>query len=229
MTKSTVLVLCGVFATLTAQASSPKSDCDFDGLKGKVHQVSHGNQMPSMEDKSHYGESETYDEQGNLIATVAVGADSRLRHSYVHVDARTVLEYWGEGPSFPVRKEDDYRLSAKFTYKYDGKGNRTEKSVFNKDGSLASKQKYTYNPKGRRISESTEVGKEVRELVKSTYDDAGNVITRTSGTQTTTYRYTQFDSAGNWIKRIASGLGIKESETQPTVQDSLEERSITYY
>jgi len=185
--------------------------------------------MPSMEDKSSHGESQTYDELGNLIASVAVGADSYLRRTYVHVDAKTVLEYWSEKPSLPDSKETDARLSAKFVYKYDGKGNRTEKSVFNKDGSLASKQKYTYNPKGRRISESTEVGKEVRELVKSTYDDAGNVITRTSGTQTTTYRYTQFDSAGNWIKRIASGLGIKESETQPTVQDSLEERSITYY
>ena len=229
MNKSFVLVLGGVLTALVAQAQPAKSDRDFDGLKGKVHQVSHGNHMPSMQDKSHHGESETYDEQGNLIATVAVGADSCLRHAYVHIDAQTVLEYWGEEPSLPGSKEDDTRLSAKFVNKYDGKGNRTEKSVFNKDGSLASKQKYTYDPKDRRISESTEVDKEVREELKFTHDKAGNVIGQTNGTQKTTYRYTQFDSSGNWIKRIVSGLGIKVGETQPTMQDSPEERFLTYY
>lgn len=227
--KLIALVLGSVLAALAVQAQPPKSDRDFDGLKGKVHQMSHGNQMPSMQDKSHDGESETYDEQGNLIASVAVGADSYLHHTYVHVDARTVLEYWGEKPSLPGSKEDDSRQSAKFIYRYDGKGNRIEKSVFNKDGSLASKQEYTYDPKGRRISQSTEVDKEVREELKFTRDKAGNVITQTSGTQKTTYRYTEFDSSGNWIKRIISGLAIKEGETQPTMQDSPEERSITYY
>ncbi len=229
MNKSTVLVLCSVIAALSARASSPKSDRDFDGLKGKVHEVSHGKLMPSMEDKSHYGESETYDEQGNLIATMEVAADSRLRRSYVSIDPRTVLEYWGEEPAFPGRKEDDYRLSAKFVYKYDGKGNRIEKSIFHKDGSLASKHKYTYDPKGRRITESTEVGKEVSDVLKFTYDEKGNLIAQASGTQKTTYRYTQFDSAGNWIKRISSGLAIKEGEAEPTLQESPEERFITYY
>ena len=229
MNKSIVLVLGSVLAALGAQARPAMSDRDCDGLKGKVHQVSHGNQMPSMQDKSHYGESLTYDEQGNLIASVAVGADSYLRHAYVHVDAQAVLEYWGEKPSLPGSKEDGSQLSAKFIYKYDGKGNRTEKSVFNKDGSLASKQKYTYDPKGRRTSQSTEVDKEVREVLKFTHDEAGNVITQTSGTQETTYRSTEFDSSGNWVKRIISGLGIKEGETRPTMQDSPEVRFITYY
>ena len=229
MNKSIVLVLCSVLAALAADGQPPKSDRDFDRLKGKVHQVSHGNQMPSMQGKSHSGESETYDEQGNLIASVAVGADSYLRHTYVRVDARTVLEYWSETLPIPGSKEDDSRLSAKFVYKCDGKGNRIEKSIFNKDGLLASKQEYMYDPKGRRISESTEVGKEVREELKFICDKAGNVIVQTNGTQKTTYRYTQFDSTGNWIKRVNSGLGIKEGETQPTMQDSPEERFITYY
>jgi len=229
MNKSTALVLCSVLVALAAQARPLMTDRDFAGLKGKVHQVSHGNQMPSMQDKSAYGESETYDEEGNLIARVEFGPDTYLRRAYVHVDAKTVLEYWSEKPSLPDSKETDAHRSAKFVYKYDGKGNRIEKSDFDKKGSLTFKHKYLYDPKGRRISESTEVGKEVRELVKFTYDDAGNVITRTSGTQTTTYRYTQFDSAGNWVKRVASGLGIKEGETQPTTQDSTEERFITYY
>jgi hypothetical protein len=230
MNKSIVLMLAGVLAALAAQARPVSSDRDCDGLKGKVHQVSHGNQMPSTQDKSHSGESETYDEQGNLIATVAVGADSYLRHTYIHIDsAQAVLEYWGDKPSLPVNREDDSRLSAKFVYKYNGKGSRIEKSVFNKDGSLASKQKYIYDSKGWRISESTEVDKEVRDVLKFTYDEAGNIIARSSGTQTTTYRYLQFDSSGNWIKRIARSLGIKEGETQPTMQDSPEERSITYY
>jgi len=228
MNKSTALVLCSVLAALTARAQPLKTDRDFDGLKGKVHQVSHGNQMPSGQDKSHSGESETYDEKGNLIARVEMGADSYLRHTYAHVDAQTVLEYWGENPSIPGN-QDASRLSAKFVYKYDGKGNRTEKSDFDKKGSLTFKHKYLYDPKGRRISESTEVGKKVRDVVKFTYDTAGNVIVQTSGSQRTTYRYTQFEGSGNWTARIVSSLGIKEGETQPTMQNSPEERSITYY
>ena len=229
MNKSIALVLCSALAALVAEARPPQSDRDFDGLKGKVHQVSHGNQMPSLQDKSHSGESETYDEQGNLIATVAVGADSYLRHTYVHIDARTVLEYWCDNPSLPGDKEDDSHLSAKYVYKYDGKGNRIEKADFDKAGSPTFTHKYLYDPKGRRISESTEVGKEVREELKFTRDKAGNVIGQTNGTQKTIYRYTQFDSPGNWVKRIVSGLGIKEGETQPTMQNSLEERFLTYY
>jgi YD repeat-containing protein len=229
MNKSIALALCSALAAVVAQAEPPKPDRDFDGLKGKVHQVSHGNQIPSLQDKSTNGKSETYDEEGNLIATVEVGADSYLRHTYFHFDAKTVFEYWGEKPPVPGSKEDYSRLSGKFVYKYDGKGNRIEKSDFDKKGSLTFMHKYLYDPKGRRISESTEVGKEVRELVKFTYDDAGNIIGRINGTQTTAYRYAQFDSAGNWAKRIIIGLGIKEGQTEPTLQESLEERSITYY
>jgi hypothetical protein len=229
MNKSTVLVLCSALFAGAARALPPKTDRDFDGLKGKVHQVSHGNLMPSMQDKSANGESETYDEQGNLIASIEVGADSYLRHTYVHDDAKMVLEYWGENPSIPGSKEDASRLSAKYVYKYDGKGNRIEKSDYDKKGSPTFEHKYLYDSKSWRISESTEVGKEVRDLLKFTYDKAGNVIAQTSGTQTTTYRYIQFDSSGNWIKRVASGLGIKEGEAQPTMQNSPEERFITYY
>lgn len=229
MNKSIALALCSVVAALSAHAESPKPDRDFDGLKGKVHQVSHGNQMPSLQDKSAYGKSETYDEQGNLIASAEVGPDSYLHHTYVHLDTKNVLEYWGEKPSLPGNKENDSHLSAKFVYRYDGRGNRIEKSDFDKKGSLTFTHKYLYDPKGRRISESTEVGKEVRDLLKFTYDDAGHITGQINGTQTTAYRYVQSDSSGNWTKRIVIGLGIKEGDAQPTMQESLEERSITYY
>jgi hypothetical protein len=229
MNKSTVLVLCSIVAALTVQAQPTKSDRDFDGLKGKVHQVSHGGLMPSVQGKSANGKSETYDEAGNLTASLDVGADSYLRHTYVHLDPKTVLEYWSENPSLPVSKEDNSHLSAKYVYKYDGKGKRIEKSDFDKKGSLTFNHKYVYDAKDRRISESTEVGKEVRDLVKFIYDKDGNVLVQTSGSQKTTYRYTHFDSSGNWTARIVSGLGIKEGESQPIMQNTHEERFITYY
>jgi hypothetical protein len=229
MNKSIALALCSVVAALSARAESPNTDRDFDGLKGKVHQVGHGNQVPSLQDKSANGESETYDEPGNLIAHVQVGPYSYLRHTYVHLDTKTVLEYWSEKPSLPGTKEDESHLSAKFVYKYDGKGRPIEKSDFDKNGSPTFTHKYLYDPKGRRISESTEVGKEVRDLVKFTYDDKGHIIGKVDDTQTTAYRYVQFDSSGNWTKRIVIGMGIKEGDTHPTMQETLEERSITYY
>jgi YD repeat-containing protein len=229
MNKSTLLVLCSVVVAMTARAQPLKTDRDFDRLKGKVHQVSHGNQMPSMQDKSHSGESETYDKQGNLIASVEVGADSYLRHTYVHLDPKTVLEYWDEDPAIPENRADASHLSAKYVYKYDGNGNRIERSDFDKKGTPTFQHKYLYDSKGRRISESTEVGKEVRDLVKFIYNKEGNVITQTSGSQKTTYRYIQFDSSGNWTKRIVSALGIKEGESEPTMQNIPEERFITYY
>jgi hypothetical protein len=229
MNKSIALALCSVVAVLSARAESPKPDRDFDGLKGKVHQVGQGNQIPSMQDKSAYGKSETYDEQGNLIWSAEVGPFSYLRHIYLHFDPKTVFEYWSEKPPIPGSKEDYSRLSAKFLYKYDGKGRRIEKSDFDKNGALTFTHKYLYDPKGRRISESTEVGKEVRDLLKFTYDDAGHILGQVDGTQTTAYRYVQFDSSGNWTKRIVIGMGIKEGDTQPTMQETLEERSITYY
>ncbi len=228
MNKSTVLLLCSVIVALAAQAEQPKSDRDFDGLKGKVHQVSHGGLMPSMQEKSTNGKSETYDEPGNLIATGEIGADSYLRHTYVHLDPKTVLEYWSENPSIPG-SQDASHLSAKYVYKYDGKGNRIEKSDFDKKGALTFTHNYVYDAKGRRISESTEVGKEVHDLVKFIYDKNGNVLAQINGSQKTAYRYIQFDSFGNWTKRIVSGLGIKEGEGQPTMQNTPEERFITYY
>lgn len=229
MNKSIALALCSVVAVLSAQAESLSSDRDFDGLKGKVHEVNHGNQVPSMQDKSAYGKSETYDEQGNQIGSAEIGPYSYLRHIYLHFDSKTVFEYWSEKPPVPGSKEDYSRLSAKFVYRYNGKGQRIEKSDFDNKGSLTFTHNYLYDPKGRRISESTEVGKDVRDLVKFTYDDAGHIIGQVDGTQTTAYRYVQFDSSGNWTKRIVIGMGIKEGETHPTMQETLEERSITYY
>ena len=229
MYKSLALVFALVLISIAAQAAAPKSDREFAGLRGRVHQVNHGNPAPLIQDDSHPGESETYDEAGNLIATVEMGAYSYLQHTYVRIGSDTVFEYWGEKPIPPGTKGDDSRFSAKWMYKYDGNGNRMEKSIFDKKGVLTSQQKYTYDRKGRLISQSTGIGDVVNEELKFTRDDKGNVILLINDTHKTTYHYVQFDSAGNWAQRIASSLAIKEGESQPTLQNTPEERSLTYY
>ncbi len=229
MYKSLTFVFALVMISIAFQSAPQESYREFAGLKGKVHQVSHGNQSPALQDVSHTGESETYDEVGNLIATVEVGADAYLEHTYVYIGAQTVFEYWGEKPIPPGTKGDDSRFSAKWVYKYDGNGKRIQKSVFDKKGKLVSEQKYLCDRKGRLTSQSTGMGKVVNEELKFQRDEKGNVILLTNEGEKTTYRYVEFDSAGNWTKRVVSRLGIKEGEAQPTMQNIAEERSITYY
>ena len=47
MNKIIVLLLCSVLVVRSVHAQPVKTDREFDGLKGKVHQVSHDNLMPS--------------------------------------------------------------------------------------------------------------------------------------------------------------------------------------
>ncbi len=208
--------------TAAAQAASLKSDREFARLRGKVQKV-------SRVDKSGFEESQIYDEAGNLISTTESGLDAYLQHNYVHVGGQTVFEYWSNRPLPPSAKIEDSRLSAKWIYKFDGNGNRTEKSIFNKKGVLTSKERYICDKRGRLTSQSIDVGKVKGNPTTFILNDDGNVIEKTADGQKTTYHYVQFDPAGNWTQRTASQLKIKEGELEPTLQDTPEERTITYY
>ena len=70
-------------------------------------------------------------------------------------------------------------LNSKYTYRYDEKGNKTEQTTYNPDGSL-NKNTYKYSENGKL----TEVNE---------YDSDGSLHS------TSKYEY---DNQGNWIKRI---------------------------
>ena len=92
---------------------------------------------------------------------------------------------------------------------YKIKGNRKEEFVYSSDGSLNQKYAYTLDDKGN----------EVEMLI---YDTNKNSVESKE-----TYRYIEFDSKGNWTKRVTSE-GEKESNFS-LKPSKVTYRKITYF
>jgi hypothetical protein len=132
----------------------------------------------------------------------------------------------------------DGRLIGNYVYKYDQKGRKVEEIVYGRNATpahTARKRTYTYDSKGNLSEmwayERPRGGFLGKRIYK--YDDDGNLVEEyyVGGDGKTrdrsTYSY-EFDSQGNWIKRIThkESLFYGKSVLQPKVATY---RTITYF
>lgn len=112
-------------------------------------------------------------------------------------------------------EENYFELSGRFInktiYKYDEIGNLIEEKRYNADGDLSNKRTYKYKNKGREvkgvsISPTWPDGNSYRKFTCK-YNNKGLLIeekeynTKGNLSETTTYKYNDFDETGNWIKQ----------------------------
>ncbi|MFN0109823.1 MAG: hypothetical protein ACKVZH_13290 [Blastocatellia bacterium] len=116
-------------------------------------------------------------------------------------------------------------------FKHDSAGNRIEEKEFD-DSANVSTTSYNYDVNGNRVEETVKRLKiSLRKRVNG-YDEKGNIEEATEYIDSTvikkeSYTY-EFDSVGNWIKRIASSLTNKSGKALSEPM-SVTYRTITYY
>jgi YD repeat-containing protein len=230
--KSFIIAIVGsLLFALPVHAQKKQSDREHDGLLGQVQTVRwEGAIVTNLSGKIVSGSPEllwmnTYDLQGNLIERNLDNGE-RSVFSYDSNGNKTSKEYTrddGEQSSLTgsKKKSGGVRLgdgtvvySRIYKYKYDSKGLRTEESIHTDDGSLIERTRYSYDAKGNR-KESFNSIKGGSQVAKATftYDGAGNPTKRVlhieingglGGLDSTEFYDYEFDSTGNWIKRITS-------------------------
>ena len=105
-----------------------------------------------------------------------------------------------------------YKKNSKWSYTYDKAGNLTEEKGYTADGKLDSRIGYEYNANGVITAEITYTPEgKVNIKDEYTYDNLGNMVQKvhsigTGITQTYNYIY-QFDAAGNWIQKTEYKAG----------------------
>jgi len=227
-------IILTLLISLSALAQKQQTDREADGLKGAVKTVvteeaKLGDDTGRLVEYERKPESEVaYDADGNHVSRKAYDYTGALFElvSYRRVKGDKVAIYGDvenkngivemSVPANQPKRRSDSQYTYKFKYKYDKDGNVSEEAWYRNDGSLW--LKYVYKVKGTRKEELVysedgslnqkyaynlnDKGDKVEMLV---YDTEKNSV----GSKET-YKYVEFDSKGNWTKRITSE-GEKES------------------
>ena len=154
-----------------------------------------------------------YDPSGEVVAVLTYSYLDGERVVKEEIKSKRGLTAKANTPR-PIRPLDP-PYTAKLKYKYDPDGNRIESTQFFRDGSMATRQVYSFSGNEREelqySADNSLTYKYVHKL-----DDKGNevetVTTRYEASRdplqvTTTYKYLEFDSKGNWTKRTESRGG----------------------
>lgn len=198
-----------------------KPDRENQNFKGNVKSVE--SEISPVDKKAHQRTSrEEFDASGNL--TVETRYDQYgdvvavLTYSYLDGE-RVVKEQTKDKRGLGVRPRNpgpsrapDPPYTAKLQYKYDNNGNRIETTQVFSNGSPATKQVYSYSSNQREEQIYSADGALTYKFAHK-LDDKGNevetVTTRYEDSRdpfqaTTTYKYLEFDSQGNWTRRMES-------------------------
>ncbi len=200
-----------------------------------------------MVDYDRKPESEiSYDADGNRVSRKAHDYTGALFESvnYSRVDGDKVVIYKDvenrnsvvvgmSAPTNQPKRPSDPRYTYKFKYKYDSNGKVSEESLYHNDGSLW--LRYVYKTKGNQKEELVySADGSLNQKYVYTLDDKGNEVEmlvydteNDSVRSKEAYKYVEFDSKGNWTKRITSrgnkegGFALKTSKVTY--------RKITYF
>jgi len=195
------------------------------------------------------------DPKGNLIKKdIYSYAGGRLAQTLTYNGAlalveKTVNNYDSRGRLEAENYYDPVRPVAKTIYKYDDKNNLVEVAFFMADGSKATApvgpclgaHRVTYEYGEKRLITARvdfEADGTKKKGYKWTYDDKGQIaryfIESASSTTSFIYKY-EFDSHGNWTKRIATGTSLEKGLTvfghtpTPYVRTTVTTRQISYF
>jgi hypothetical protein len=239
-------VVFSLFA-LTVAAQPRQTDKEFDGLRARVKTVvveeAQIKEMPgeSMEQGRVLSRSVTYDADGNWTQRKEYDTRGNLSQTlvftYIGRDRVALAnDEWDPNALVvikPIRnsRRIDPRYSYKFKYIYGADGKRFEELWYFSDGSLYLKYVHKLNGKRKVRFLYTASGK-LNEKVESVLDEKGNEIeVLLRDTVKVGYKYLEFDSQGNWTKRVVTrGLrGFSASDFAKIKPWSIQYRTITYH
>ena len=217
-----VLLLTSLLAP-SALTQKQQLDRETKNLKGSVKRVEiASSNTNSPEAKRQRISTEEFDDSGNLTAETRYDefGNATAVMTYSFVDGERVVKEEtknirplspGNRPIRPAER----RYTAKLKYKYDSNGNRIESTQVLSDGSTPSRQVYAFSNNAREEQTYAAGGSLTYKFVHK-LDDKGNevetITTRYVGARdpvqaTTTYKYLEFDSQGNWTRRLESRDG----------------------
>ena len=182
----------------------------------------------------------TYDDKGNRVEEAKYLNGSVAKTTYTYNDQGQLIKAVKNGGAFQTDSlyDSEGRLietkstsSSRFVFTYDQKGQLIKKQRFG--GGLDFEEVKTYDAQGRvaSLANGDNLKDNDYQKVTHTYDNQGNLIEEVGysnkGKIGTNAYNDEFDSAGNWIKRIAllefDRLFGRYKRTEVTY------RTITYY
>jgi len=220
-------------------AEQKRSDIAVQGLKGKVEVMSESILSGEGSRKVRSKNVFKYDANGNIIELSNYKADGKInttiRSSYYAsgklikeetllgdgtVDLVSAIKTDAKGNKIEqedVRPMGNTLFNYKYYYKYDEKGQQTERIAYQGNGSLLFKYVFNYDDKGNKTewiqqgSDSAVVGKVIYK-----YNEKNNLAEQTeydgNGSVKANYTYNyEFDKKNNWIrqKKIQDGKVIE--------------------
>ena len=195
------------------------SDRDLEGLKGKVKLVESWSEDAGANGKPlrkpEVMTSDTYDEQGNQIASTSYYTGERntyftldgervSKSERITNDPRVIIQGMATIETPGGNEPRDKRYDSKYKYEYDQNGKIIQWSKYMNDGKLWTVRKYVYDSIGRLVSEKGAIEGRPRyeEILK--YDSNGNEVESTyidyvgADKETSYFRYGNYrlDKAG---------------------------------
>lgn len=149
---------------------------------------------------------QTFDGQGNMVLEEIYGGENgdklEERTTYTYDERGNVLcseEYWDNASR---------SWSRIWEYEYDDKNQKIKGVlVATKEGQKDTTYLYSYDEDGRMVEQKRLQEDEIREIIKYTYDEAGNILCESSNIPSkgdvwtnTTYQYV-YDEMGNILKK----------------------------
>jgi hypothetical protein len=234
LTLNHLFLLFSIFLLIQTPAPKIRPDWEEEGLKGKVQTIRSDSASVSIvngkivEGERRQSRINDYDPNGYKTKSQTYGMGNQTI-IYGFIDGERTLKFEsvqdGTGPPPPAAptppanaKKADPRFDIRHKVKLDDKGRVIERLLLNNDGTQGNRIFYKYDDKGNNVESSlyTADGK-LNSKRNSIFDVNGNevesIAEHPDGSKSyISYSY-EFDSKGNWVKRVEAVKDPKDGKT----------------